>query len=119
VTGTLAVPTVLCYLGATPAGCGSALSLAAALAEGMKQALLHYQARENAQPEYAPPTVPAIPVHLRGNTGAYSAQQSLTASDLVERLREQGCCPVAVPLDHDPEVSAVLPYIVHVVLTHA
>jgi ribosomal protein S12 methylthiotransferase accessory factor YcaO-like protein len=120
ITGTLGVPTVLCYLGDTAAGCASALSIRATLTDALEQVLLRHQARENRQPEYSPPPVPDIPGHLRGRaTASYSVGRACDTTDLAAAISERGCSPIAVALDHDPEISAVMPYIVHVVVTDA
>jgi hypothetical protein len=37
------------------------------------------------------------------------------AADLTARLVSRGLAPVAVPLDHDPALAAILPYLVRVV----
>jgi len=119
VTGPLGVPTVLCHLGATPAACASGLSLGDALADALEQVLLQYQARSNSQPGYAPPRSPRIPDRLRGSVRrAFRTTPPLDVAALTAAL-ERGHRPVAVPLDHDPEVNTIMPYTVHVVLTDA
>src|SRR5256714_2472946 len=115
ITGPLRVPTVLCYLGSTPAGCASARSPADARSTALGQSLLRYQARANRQPDYAPPPVRALPGRLRG-TALRPLPDAEVPDAGTEALLAQGYRPVVVALDHDPEVAAILPYTVHVLL---
>jgi hypothetical protein len=120
VTGTIGVPTMVCYLGPVPAGCASSLSPAGAVAEALEQALLHHQSRYNDQPEYAPPPPRGLPRHLRGETMcALSGPALHNGTDLARALARHGHRPVAVPLDHDAGVSALMPYVVRVVIADA
>lgn len=120
ITGAIGVPTVVCYLGSVPAGRASSLSAAGAVTDALEQVLLHHQSRHNGQPDYAPPPVRGIPRHLRGDTvGALSGVALRDGADLADALVKQGHRPVAVPLDHDPEVSALMPYVVRVVIDDA
>ncbi|MFC4585740.1 YcaO-like family protein [Sphaerisporangium corydalis] len=117
VTGPLGVPAVVCYLGAVPAGRAAAPSAAEAVTGALEQALLRYQARENGQPAYAPPPVRGIPERLRGTaTRPLPGGPPLDAAGLAAALVARGHRPIAVPLDHDPEVGAIMPYTVHVVI---
>jgi hypothetical protein len=118
VTGPLGVPVMLCYLGSTPAGCAASLSAAGALTDSLEQVLLFHQARENGQSGYAPPPVDGIPERFRGDTvRTLSDDPPRDTRALASALLERGNRPVAVPLDHDPEVNAIMPYVVRVVVT--
>ena len=117
VTGWLGVPTMLCYLGSTAAGCASSLSAADALTGALEQATLRYQATVNHQPDYAPPMVCAIPDRLRGSvTRQLPDRPACDRAAVVAALAERGHQAIAVPLDHDPEINAIMPYIVRVVI---
>ena len=115
VTGPLGVPTMLGYLGSVAAGCASSLSRADALAETLQEMLLHHQAQANRQSDYAPPPAPGIPPALRG-TGSVPMASDPTAASVISALVAHGHQPIAVPLDHDREVHALMPYTVHVVI---
>jgi ribosomal protein S12 methylthiotransferase accessory factor YcaO len=118
VTGPLVAPTVVCYLGAVAAGCASALSMADAVTDALEQVLLHYQSRVNDQPLYAPPPVRDIPDHLRATTTRpLPDRPPQEIPGLAAALTKRGHRPVAIPLDHDSEVNAIMPYVVHVVIT--
>ncbi|MCA2225174.1 YcaO-like family protein [Nonomuraea aurantiaca] len=119
-TGPSELPAAMSYLGDTPVGYAGGSSAAEAVTGALEQALLHYQARQNAQPAYAPPAPPGIPAGLRGSAIRRLPVASRTGSaSLVSALARRGLSPVAVPLDHDREVHSIMPYTVHVVLTHA
>ncbi|MEV0344815.1 YcaO-like family protein [Nonomuraea sp. NPDC050680] len=119
-TGPSEIPAAMSYLGDTPVGYAGGSSAAEAVTGALEQALLHYQARQNAQPAYAPPAPPGIPPGLRGSAIRRLPDASRTDSaSLVSALVRRGLSPVAVPLDHDREVHSIMPYTVHVVLTHA
>lgn len=116
ITGPLGVPTMVGYLGPVAAGCGSSLSGAVALTDTLEELLLHHQAGSNRQNAYAPSSVPGVPPALRGTEVVPIAAGS-TATALLSKLVAYGHNPVAVPLDHDREVNAVMPYVVHVVMS--
>jgi hypothetical protein len=119
VTGPLGVPTVVGYLGPEAVGRASSLSAARAVTDVLEQVLLHYQARVNHQPDYAPARVPDIPHDLRGTeTIPLADAPAADPTAVAAALRERGHCLVAVPLDHDSAVSALMPYTVHVVISH-
>ncbi|MEV0148321.1 MULTISPECIES: YcaO-like family protein [unclassified Nonomuraea] len=119
-TGPSGIPAAMSYLGDTPVGYAGGSSAAEAVTGALEQALLHYQARQNAQPAYAPPVPPGIPPALRGSAIRRLPDASRTDSaSLVSALVGRGLSPVAVPLDHDREVHSIMPYTVHVVLAHA
>ncbi|MEO7196758.1 MAG: hypothetical protein ABIZ05_18375 [Pseudonocardiaceae bacterium] len=104
--------------------CGT--TMAGAVGTGLERALLAWQARRENQPDYAPPVVPQLAGRLRapalaglvaGSAGAAPPPIEDTGiSTPLDALRAAGHTPVAVPLDHDPEATRILPYIVLVVL---
>lgn len=117
ITGSLGVPAVMSYLGTAPAGCASGLSLSSALTQTLEQTVLAYQAKVNGQPRLAPPAVSQLPESARGTMRSTEHEGvTLDVASLDKKLRGQGHVPLVVPLDHDSEVHAIMPHIVHVVL---
>jgi hypothetical protein len=117
VTGSTGVPTLAFCVGARTVAYACARNPADALREGWERVLLAYQSRVHEQPEYAPPPVPPLAPRLRGRR-ASPPPAPVDADGLVAALRVGGAVPVVIPLDHDPEVSRILPHVVCVVLTH-
>jgi len=114
-TGSLGVPTFAFCLGAETVCYTSASRVTDALRDGLEQVLLACQAHMHDQNAYAPPPVPQLPPRLRGDEPA-QRRPDIGLRNMVEALRRNGRIPVAVPLDHDPEMSEVMPYVVQVVL---
>jgi hypothetical protein len=87
---------------------------AAAIEACLHTALLSCQSRISGQSCYAPPPVPQLP---QPDQAAPRASLAPTAgdADLIGALAARGRRPVAVVLDHDPALSAVLPFLVNVV----
>ncbi|AHH96964.1 hypothetical protein GCM10010174_73770 [Kutzneria viridogrisea] len=115
VTGELGVPTLVLSLDGTAVCCASALRFADALHEGLESALLACQAEIHRQPEYAPPKVDPLPLALVG-AEPVGPRPDVDLATAVSALRRKGFTPVAVPLDHDPEMSGILPHVAQVVL---
>jgi hypothetical protein len=114
-TGSLGVPTFAFCLDARTVCHTSAPRVTDALRDGLEQVLLACQARVHGQSAYAPAPVPQLPSRLRGE-GPAVERRDFGLRNLVEALCGSGRVPVAVPLDHDPEMSEVMPYVVQVVL---
>ncbi|MBF8184154.1 hypothetical protein ITP53_00005, partial [Nonomuraea sp. K274] len=57
---------------------------------------------------------PPVPPELRGDHPA-PARPGTAVDELATRLARLGHRPLVVPLDHDPAVHAVLPFVVQVV----
>ncbi|TDE51536.1 hypothetical protein E1295_18200 [Nonomuraea mesophila] len=108
-------PTVGLRLGARTVACASGVSIAAALHEGLLLALAAAQATGDDRP---PPSVAPL-ARVGPGTGVRTDPAPLTAAELTEAFMAQGHRPVAVPLDHDQEVSRILPYVVNVVMCRA
>ncbi|WP_260636862.1 hypothetical protein [Streptomyces angustmyceticus] len=108
----LGVPVLAWWQGGRPAAvtCGKS-----AVAEGLRAVLLDRQAVMTDEPAYAPArwARPGVPV-----AGGESAELPVPAGPtrMVEALRSRGARPLVVPLDHDPAVHEVLPFVVRVVL---
>lgn len=116
ITGTLGVPCIACCLGPDTVTTTAGLTAAAAVAAGLLAALRTVQARLSGQPAFAPLPGPALPPQLRGSAGSLPDVDEWDSERLARRLRQTGREPVAVPLDHDPSVAELMPYLVHVVL---
>ena len=87
-----------------------------ALEQGLERALLAYQAKAANQPVYAPAPVPDLPANLRGELG--TRPDSVRLDAVVEALTREGGRVVAVPLDHDPAITARCPFVVRTVVVH-
>jgi hypothetical protein len=87
-----------------------------ALRAGLLSVLLHHQAHVNGQPEYAPTRYPPLADQQASGESPTCSRRALTIHELASRLEDRGHHPVAVPLDHDPELHRVLPNIVSVVM---
>lgn len=109
----------------------SGVDVPGALCRGLEQVVAYEQARANHQPEYAPPGVADLPhrargvrpivprlrePQLRGSQPGSSDDWTPQQQRLSEALRQQGKRVVVVPLDHDPAIADVLPYIVNLVV---
>jgi hypothetical protein len=117
VTGSPRVPTFAFCVDARTVAYACHPSPGDAVREGLEQALLDYQARANVQPAYAPPVVPDLPPHRRGPVRPGGVPTGPVGVDaIVAALAGAGHAPVVVPLDHDPSLVSVIPYVVNVVL---
>lgn len=92
-----------------------------AITEGLEQLILHRQALDNQQPVYAPAPVYQLPASTRGTyrvVPKYEVPPTYEEANtrLLETLQNWGYTALAIPLDHDAELSKVFPYIVRVVL---
>lgn len=114
ITGTLGIPTVHCRLGDRLFAYGCGMSPGAAVADGILRLLLRYQSHANEQPPYdqAEPPITSQP-------GPRRPMPTIDDRTLVAGLATDGRVPVAVPLDHDRHLHALIPYIVTVVMTDA
>ena len=115
-TGLLGLPT---FAFSTPTGTvayTSDLDADLALEHGLERTLLAYQAQAANQPVYAPAPVPDLPANLRGELGTLPS--SVTISDVVAALTRDGGHVVAVPLDHDPAVARLCPFVVSAVVVN-
>jgi hypothetical protein len=118
VTGSPRVPTLAFCLNGTTVAYASGFSFTAALRDGLAEVLLSHQAQANREADYAPARVPPLPPRGRLShvvaCPAWSTDEAATAA----RLARLGWTAAAVPLDHDPGVTAsIMPYLVTIVLT--
>ncbi|MGW2238097.1 hypothetical protein [Streptomyces sp. NPDC001759] len=121
-SGPLGLPT---FAFTTPKGTVayvSDLEPGAALERGLERTLLAYQSQAAAQPGYAPPPVPDLPAKLRGDIGGTGGNGTLPDSVSLEQavgaLTAEGGRVVAVPLDHDPLLARMCPFVVRAVVVH-
>jgi hypothetical protein len=115
-TRTLGVPTFACSLGDGRIAYGCGMSVTEALHDGLETLLLAWQADANDEPAYAPRTWPRIQVANGGPFRKPAEHPPLDLPAMAGALRRNGQIPLAVPLDHDEEVHARMPYLVRVVL---
>lgn len=120
VTGSAGVPTLAFCLDDATLAYASGLSFADALRDGLAQVLLSHQAQAAGEAGYAPAEVPPLPTRRRLSRVAAGPAWSTDVATVAAGLAQLGWTAVAVPLDHDPGVTAgIMPYLVHVVLTRA
>jgi hypothetical protein len=116
VTGSVRVPTLAFLVDGTTVAYTSGFSFADALRDGFAEVLRWTQLQAYGE---AGAAVPPLPGRETGGRGVDCPDWSTDQATTVARLADRGRHPVAVPLDHDPEVTdRVLPYLVHIVLTH-
>ncbi|GLV55548.1 hypothetical protein KDH_23920 [Dictyobacter sp. S3.2.2.5] len=121
VTGTLRVPTFATCLGEQVIAYSTHCDVAQALSMGLTRAVQQYQATQFQQPDYALEPVPDFPAHLRG-THASVPHASLPDAWparrewLLAQLWANGFHAFALPLDHDPALARVLPFIARVLV---
>ena len=122
VTGALRVPTFALCLDGKVVTYSTHCDEAQALRLGLERVLQQYQAEQFQQPDYAPVPVADLPARLRGDQlsvpnytlpGAWPVRLAW----LLERLQASGLQACVVPLDHDPALEQVLPFIVRVLLS--
>jgi hypothetical protein len=118
VTGSPRVPTLAFCLDDDTIAYASGFSFGDALRDGLADVLLACQARADGEAGYAPAPVPPLPE--RGRLARITAcpAWSTGLADAAARLARLGWNAVAVPLDHDPGVTGILPYLVNVVVRH-
>jgi hypothetical protein len=109
VTDGSAVPTFAFCLDGRTVAYRNHLDPLRAIEDGLLHTLLAHQ--------LAVPPVPDLPAQRRSSRAEPVGGAALPQSALVDVLRDNG--PVVVPLDHDPAVAELLPYVLRVVLLHA
>lgn len=124
VTGPLRVPTFATCFGPKIVAYSTHCDQAQALRIGFEQALQQYQAEQCLQLEYAVAPLPDFPLALRGaqlSVPCYTLPDAWPDRQawLLQRFQANGLSAFAVPLDHDPALAWVLPFIVRVLLGRA
>ncbi|HEU5228976.1 MAG TPA: TOMM precursor leader peptide-binding protein [Ktedonobacteraceae bacterium] len=124
VTGELRVPTFATCLDGKVVTYSTHWEAAQALGIGLERALQQYQSMLFQQLEYAVTPVPDLPPALRSDqlrVPHYTLPEA--GSDrmewLLQKFQANGLRAIALPLDHDPALAQVLPYIVRVLLVRA
>ena len=120
VTGKLKIPTFAFCDGETTVAYTSHIDPMAAIQEGLEQIVQYKQAQINHEPDYAPRSVPQIPLELKGKVIFTPSSLQLSSwttyqTRLIEMLKQWYETLFVVPLDHDPALSNTLPYIVRVI----
>jgi hypothetical protein len=107
------VPTVAFVIDGDVVGVVSRLRLVDAAREGLEELLA------GAQSGAAPTGLRGMPEHwAAAPQGRVDPDATVPLDAAVEALRRDGSSPVLVPLDHDPAIAQVLPYVGMVVLGH-
>ncbi|MGW7573370.1 hypothetical protein [Streptomyces sp. NPDC054765] len=108
----LGVPVLAWWQGGRPAAatCGQE-----AVVEGLRAVLLDRQSAMTDEPAYAPARLGQLGTLVPSDEGA-ELPAPAGPERMVEALRSRGARPLVVPLDHDPAVHALLPFLVRVVL---
>ncbi|RNL84185.1 hypothetical protein [Halostreptopolyspora alba] len=116
VTGSLGVPTLALRDGEADIAHASGLTKADALERVLRRAVLWLQQRTVGEPVYAPPPVPPLTTAADEPAELPDAAERDPVSPLARSMLELGKRPVVIPLDHDPALSHVLPFVVQVAL---
>ncbi len=87
-----------------------------AVVRGLARALLDRQSTMTGQALYGPRLTPELGPCPQGPRSAVLPAEA-NDEEMVRALSARGLCPVAVPLDHDPAVHAVLPSVLRIVLS--
>lgn len=123
ITGMLQIPTFAICVGAHTIAYSAHCAIAPALEAGLKLAVQHYQSLHFQQPAYAPTCVVDLPLDLRGDhlcvpqtdiPPAWPARQSW----LLQSLQHRGIHALALPLDHDPALNCIVPYVTRILLAY-
>jgi putative thiazole-containing bacteriocin maturation protein len=122
VTGPLQVPTFATCLGEKVVVYSTHCDGAQALSIGLEQALQQYQSEQFQQYDYAVASVPDLPSILRSDQLAvplYTSPDTWPARRewLQQKLQSKGLRAFAIPLNHEPALMQVLPFIVRVLLS--
>jgi hypothetical protein len=119
VTGSLGVPTLAIRLHGVTLAYTSGMSFGEALRDGLAEVLLAYQANTGSDNGYAPARVPSLPSSRRTGGAPRVAACPAWSTDveaILVRLNQLGWAAVVVPLDHDPAVTDIMPYLIAMVL---
>lgn len=124
ITGTLQVPTFATCLGEKVIAYSTHCDVAQALRMGLEQALQQYQSEQFQQSEYAVVPVPDFPSTLRSDqlyVPRYTLPEAWSArlEWLLQKFQANSLRALVIPLNHDPALMQMLPYIVRVLLIRA
>jgi bacteriocin biosynthesis cyclodehydratase domain-containing protein len=124
ITGQLRVPTFVLCRGEKVVACSSHWNQAQALTMGFTQALLPYQVEPSRPCSGEMVSTSDFPAALRGTDRSvphyilpetWQERQTWT----LKSLQASDLRALAVPLDHDPALARVLPFVVRILLCHA
>lgn len=121
VTGSLRVPTFAVCLNGRVVTYSTHCDAVQALRAGFEQTLQHYQSERFQQADYALAPVPDCPAPLRSDQSSLPHYTLPDAwSDrlewLLQQLQSSGYHAFAIPLNDDPALARVLPFLVRVLL---
>jgi len=123
VTGTLQVPTFAICVGKSVVSYSTHCDIAQALSLGLRQAMQRHQSTQEHQPAYAVVPVPDLPGQAQGSTPTNDPQYQTIPKAwparqewLQQTLQAHNFHAWALPLDHDPALAQVFPYIARVLL---
>lgn len=122
ITGSLGIPTFAICAGTRTIAYSTHWDTVEALVGGLELALRQYQSEQAQQPEYAVEPVPQLLISRSANQSTQlrcvSAphEWSSRLAWLVQRFRENGWLAIITPLNHDPTLVEVLPFLVRVLL---
>ncbi len=123
VTGALQVPTFALCIGEQVIAYSIDCDEQQALRAGLERALWWHLARRSPQLDYPAAVVPALPLDVRGEqvsvppSSAVPDTWSARREWLLQKLYSQGMHAFVVPLDHDPTLARMLPFIVRVLVS--
>jgi len=121
VTGSLQVPVLGFCAEDETIGYTAHFDVAQALNEGLERVVQHFQSHHEEQPDYALPGVVHLPTAGCVAIGSPPHGPALSGwreglDWLVETLHHERWRMAAVPLDHDPALAEVLPFLVRILL---
>ncbi len=124
VTGELQVPTFATCLDGKVVAYSTHWEAAQALSMGLERALQQCQSMLFQLPEYAVSPVPDLPPARRSDqlqVPHYTLPEAWSdrMEWLLQKFQANGLHAIALPLDHDPALAQILPYIVRVLLIRA
>lgn len=113
------VPTIVLVRGERTVACVSGLTIGAAICEGLKRLLMDHQVGPG-QPASNRRCDPLPKVPPRRRIEPLQRPVDIAPArprDLIAALARRGLRSVVVPLDHDPALNRIIPFLVQVVLT--
>jgi hypothetical protein len=119
VSGAVRLPVLAMVLDGVTVSYSAGLSFSDALRDGLAGVLRYHQAHSAGPIECAPLAVPPL---TQARPGAGPADWPTWRTDstaIAAELAALGRIAVVVPLDHDPAVLEILPYVAHTVLVDA
>jgi putative thiazole-containing bacteriocin maturation protein len=116
VTGALGVPVLAFCLPDRTVCYAAGSDVREAARNGLERTLRDYQAADAGQPSIALPPVPDLPSAARGGSGRATGAVAADWRAIAAALTAAGHRVHALPVGHDPALTAVLPGVVQVVV---